>query len=78
MYVCVCNAVTESQVLRAVEEGVRNLRGLRGLQARLGVALECGRCASYAHDLLKGGTQTGKPRCNRDCGNCPNAKEKKT
>ena len=75
MYVCVCNAVTESQVLRAVEEGVRNLRGL---QARLGVALECGRCASYAHGLLKGGTQTGKPRCNRNCGNCPNAKEKKS
>jgi len=75
MYVCVCNAVTESQVIRAVEEGVRNLRGL---QARLGVALECGRCASYAHGLLKGGTQTGKPRCNRNCGNCPNAKEKKS
>ncbi|MBZ0126921.1 MAG: (2Fe-2S)-binding protein, partial [Rhodocyclaceae bacterium] len=34
MYVCVCNAVTESQVLRAAEEGVRNLRGL---QARLGI-----------------------------------------
>jgi bacterioferritin-associated ferredoxin len=74
MYVCVCNAVTESQVLRAVEEGVRNLRGL---QARLGIALECGRCASHAHGLLKGGRQTEKPRCNKDCGNCPNAKEKK-
>ncbi len=67
MYVCVCNAVTESQVLRAVEEGVRNLRGL---QAHLGIALECGRCASH-------GTQTEKPRCNKDCGNCPRSKEKK-
>ena len=75
MYVCVCNAITESQVLRAVEEGVRNLRGL---QARPGGALASGRCASYAHDLSKGGTQAGKPRCNRDCGNCPNAMEKKT
>ena len=74
MYVCVCNAVTESQVLRAAEEGVRNLRGL---QARLGIALECGRCASHAHGLLKGGTQTEKPRCNKDCGNCPRSKEKK-
>jgi len=73
MYVCVCNAVTESQVLLAVEEGVRNLRGL---QAHLGIALECGRCASHAHGLLRG-TQTGKPRCKKDCGNCPNAKEKK-
>ena len=74
MYVCVCNAVTESQVLRAAEDGVRNLRGL---QARLGIALECGRCASYAHGLIKGETRTNKPRCNKDCGNCPNAKEKK-
>ncbi len=74
MYVCVCNAVTESQVLRAVEEGVRNLRGL---QARLGIALECGRCAGYAHGLLKGGALTMKPRCDKDCGNCPNTKEKK-
>jgi bacterioferritin-associated ferredoxin len=78
MYVCVCNAVTESQVLRAAQEGVRNLRGL---QARLGIALECGRCAGYAHGLLKGtqtpGTQPPRPRCNKDCGHCPNAKEKK-
>lgn len=72
MYVCVCNAVTESQVLRAVEDGVRNLRSL---QARLGIALECGRCASHAHGLLRG-TQTEKPRCNKDCGHCPNAKAK--
>ena len=74
MYVCVCNAITDSQVLRAAEAGVRTLRGL---QSRLGIALECGRCASHAHGLLKG-TQTKKPRCNKDCGNCQNAKEKKT
>ena len=67
MYVCVCNAVTDSQVLRAVEEGVRNLRGL---QAHLGIALECGRCARYAQGLMKG-AQTEKPRCN-----CPRSKEK--
>lgn len=75
MYVCVCNAVTESQVLRAVEEGVRNLRGL---QARLGIALECGRCASHAHGLLKGGRQTAKAQCKKDCANCPCSKEKKS
>ncbi len=79
MYVCVCNAVTESQVLLAVEEGVRNLRGL---QAHLGIELECGRCAGYARGMLRGNTQTPgtqppRPRCNQDCGNCPNAKEKK-
>ncbi len=72
MYVCVCNAVTESQVLRAVEEGVRNLRGL---QARLGIALDCGRCARYAHGLLRG-TQTTPAQCERDCVHCPRSKEK--
>ncbi|MDT3734959.1 MAG: (2Fe-2S)-binding protein [Denitratisoma sp.] len=75
MYVCVCNAVTESQVLRAAEEGVRNLRGL---QARLGIALECGRCAGHAHGLLRGKTRTNKPQCSGNCGACPNAKEKKS
>ncbi len=77
MYVCVCNVITDSQVLRAAEAGVRNLRGL---QAHLGIALECGRCASYAQRLLRdsGKTQTHKPRCNKDCGNCPCSKEKKS
>lgn len=74
MYVCVCNAVTESQVLRAVEEGVRNLRGL---QAHLGIALECGRCARHAHGLLRG-TRTEKPQCSGNCGACPRSKEKKS
>jgi bacterioferritin-associated ferredoxin len=75
MYVCVCNAVTDSQVVLAAEQGVRNLRGL---QAHLGIALECGRCASYAQGLLRGSrsTQAGKPQCNKDCANCHNAKEK--
>lgn len=75
MYVCVCNAVTESQVLRAAEDGVRNLRGL---QARLGIALECGRCAGYAHGLLKGGTQIDKPQCSGNCGDCPRSMEKQS
>lgn len=75
MYVCVCNAITDSQVLLAVEEGVRNLRGL---QAHLGVALECGRCASYAHGLIKGRTRSNQPRCSGHCGTCPRSKEKKS
>ncbi len=78
MYVCVCNAVTESQVLRAVEQGVRNLRGL---QARLGIALECGRCAGHAQGLLRGTqtprTQPPRPQCNKDCAHCPCSKENK-
>ena len=75
MYVCVCNAITDSQVLRAVEEGVRTLRGL---QSHLGIALECGRCAGYAQALLRGTskTSTSRSRCNKDCANCLCSKEK--
>jgi len=73
MYVCVCNAITDSQVVQAAEQGVRNLRGL---QTHLGIALECGRCASYAQGLLRG-KQTTKAQCNKDCANCPCSKEKR-
>jgi bacterioferritin-associated ferredoxin len=57
MYVCVCQAVTESQVREAVQGGVQSMRGLR---EQLGVASECGRCAKCAHGILK------------ECRNCPN------
>lgn len=73
MYVCVCNAITDSQVLHAVTRGVRNLRGL---QAHLGIALECGRCAGYAQTLLRGTAKTSRSQCNKDCANCPCSKEK--
>ena len=76
MYVCVCNAVTDSQVMRAAQAGVRSLRGL---QAHLGVGLECGRCASYARRLLLDvdAAPTRKPQCNKDCAHCPCSKENK-
>ena len=76
MYVCVCNAVTDSQVMRAAQAGVRSLCGL---QAHLGVGLECGRCASYARNLLLGtdDATTRRLQCNKDCGNCSNSKEKR-
>lgn len=50
MYVCICNAVTERHIDEAVSEGVSTLRELR---TRLGVAGECGRCASCARDCLR-------------------------
>lgn len=50
MYVCICNAVTERHIGEAVSEGVSTLRELR---TRLGVAGECGRCASCARDCLR-------------------------
>lgn len=50
MYVCICNAVTDSQILAAVDAGHSSLKALR---QHLGVAAECGRCARCAADLVK-------------------------
>jgi len=50
MYVCVCNAVTDSQIREAAQSGARTLRDLR---QQLGVTLDCGRCASCAHACLR-------------------------
>ena len=50
MYVCVCKAVTESQVRQAVRDGARSLKDLR---RELGVTSECGQCAVCARQCLK-------------------------
>lgn len=49
MYVCVCNRVTDSQILDAADRGATTLEAL-GEQLR--VATCCGRCAECAHALL--------------------------
>lgn len=58
MYVCVCNAVTERHIGEAVREGSTTLRDLR---QNLGVAAECGRCASCARDCLRAALATHPP-----------------
>ena len=49
MYVCVCNAVTDSEIRSAVKLGVRSLADL---SATLGVATCCGRCTDCARTVL--------------------------
>ena len=49
MYVCVCNAVTESAIRTAVEEGARSLRDL---SFRTGCSTQCGRCVSLAREVM--------------------------
>ncbi|MEY2343109.1 bacterioferritin-associated ferredoxin [Acidithiobacillus sp. IBUN Pt1247-S3] len=49
MYVCVCAAVSESELRQAVREGAHTLRALR---EGLGVGAQCGRCARCARDIL--------------------------
>ena len=49
MYVCICNAVTESEIRAAADSGVSDLWGL---QAALGVATNCGSCKETASEIL--------------------------
>lgn len=50
MYVCVCQAVTDRQIREAATSGARTLRDLR---RELGIARECGNCATCARDCLR-------------------------
>jgi bacterioferritin-associated ferredoxin len=49
MYVCICNAITDTQIREAAEAGVKDLVSL---QARLGVATNCGSCEEMACAIL--------------------------
>ena len=49
MYVCICNAVTDSDIRDAVDNGARDLWGL---QSALGVASGCGSCKQHAMEVL--------------------------
>ena len=59
MYVCICNPVTESDVRVCVSRGACSLTDL---QAQLGVALQCGQCASVALAIVE--EMTGPARVN--------------
>ena len=50
MYVCICNAITDTQIRQAAESGVLDLWGL---QAELGVATDCGSCKETAAEILR-------------------------
>ena len=51
MYVCICNAVTGSDIYAAVDRGVRNMRQL---QSATGCSTECGKCTEVARQELAG------------------------
>jgi bacterioferritin-associated ferredoxin len=50
MYVCICNAVTDSAIREAVADGVCNLAEL---ERRTGCSGSCGCCAQVAGELLQ-------------------------
>ncbi|MGD8910430.1 MAG: (2Fe-2S)-binding protein [Chromatiales bacterium] len=49
MYVCLCNRVTDSQILDAAGQGANTLEAL---SQQLKMATCCGRCTECIHDLL--------------------------
>jgi bacterioferritin-associated ferredoxin len=50
MYVCICNAITDSQIREAVSEGVTSVSQL---QSKLGVASGCGSCMDTAAEIIQ-------------------------
>ena len=50
VYVCVCNAVTDRQIRKAVHRGAGTLEAV---SAELKVASCCGRCADTARQVIK-------------------------
>ena len=51
MYVCICEAVTEKEILRQVrEEGVKTVRSLG---RATGACRQCGKCAADARNLIQ-------------------------
>ena len=50
MYVCVCNAVTDSDIRNAVDDGVCTMRQLRN---KTGCGDTCGCCKEMAVEILQ-------------------------
>ena len=50
MYICVCRAVSEKGIVRAVDAGATTLSDLR---ERTGLGTGCGKCVPQAYQLLR-------------------------
>lgn len=59
MYVCVCHAVTEDDIVQCVHAGVCTVRELR---LCLGLANTCGKCVSFAKETLSQALASNAPR----------------
>jgi bacterioferritin-associated ferredoxin len=65
MYVCICNPVSDTEVRRCVRSGASTLSDLK---MQLGIASQCGMCASAAQAII--GEETGSAVSS---GHCPGA-----
>jgi bacterioferritin-associated ferredoxin len=50
MYVCICKAVSEKRIARAVGEGATTLKDLR---EKTGLGTNCGKCVPHAYQMLR-------------------------
>ena len=50
MYVCICKAVTDTQIKQAIHDGAHSLRKIRN---ELGAMSQCGKCYSLTKSILK-------------------------
>ncbi|GIU28473.1 bacterioferritin-associated ferredoxin [Shewanella schlegeliana] len=50
MYVCLCHAITDTQIKEAVSQGDMSLADVK---KRLGVANQCGKCAKMATQIIQ-------------------------
>lgn len=50
MYVCICNAVTDTAIRDAVDNGVRNLKQLSRIN---GCGVTCGSCQKVASAVIQ-------------------------
>jgi len=49
MYICVCKAVTDSQIQNAIDNGMDSRKALHQC---LGVGSECGKCNRHVRELV--------------------------
>ncbi len=53
MYVCICNAITDTEIQEAINQGACSMKCLR---SELGVGSQCGKCETYATKMIAAST----------------------
>lgn len=60
MYVCICKAVSDNAIKKAVSEGASNFRDL---SSRTGCGRQCGSCVKLAREVMgQALIESGAPR----------------
>jgi len=58
MYICLCNNVTDSDIRRAVDDGVSNMQQLK---MKTGCASTCGKCVESAKEVMENARSEQRP-----------------